>query len=473
MPGTTRLDKNLLQQWEALSSTNEVLFYKKSSQKLESMAYSNGAERFFKTIWYYMCGYTKNDDLVLKGVSQLIDNSMCEIKRESFVDNRKLDGFLQTVKNTNDVALRNMITEYNADEKIARSLAAQLLQAKIAQFLEGLSEKTVSSKTENQAEKPAEKPASSSEASPGSNAAESLQKKQVEGGTANPQPVQPPVMPSGPLPTPPKAMGISPKVPPPPMQKSPEEMKRAAIEKIEKEISTKKRIISYLELVALQDTKEYKEYKNAKVSLEMYQEKIAEHNEKYGKVSIAKLNKAILSLEVNLQEAKQSGAEVVIVMQEGAPKEYSLQIASETHAAWKQIAEDHQTNQSCHQKYLALQKEKGNATLPYEGSDISCLQIDKRVRELQVELAKEIEENAGKMDLKAQGFLLKNLENKLAIQKGEKIEKKPSTFSLKKQSQADGVKASPSMQEIQGGLAFAASSKAALKLNTMPSIFKI
>lgn len=457
--------KPLFDEWKALSSTDEVLFFNKKTKRLESMAYSNAFTRFFKIIWYYLSGCTRDNDQVFQGMSQLIKRSLAEIRKEEFTEEESLTEFLRTVKKVNDIALGQMITSFNENGEVVLSLAAEHLKLEIHKILDRME-----SKKENEDKAP---PSASPPSSLDSSATilappppiSSTNQDLSPPTSAHADPILPPL--SENLSPPPSPSLSSPPPPPPPLM-SPEELKKQNIENTMKEIKTKKRLVEYLELGELQNTKEYKEYNGAKHSVKIYEEKVQDQQEAYKKVPLVKIDEAIEDIERQLKEIGSN--KTVAIRQEGVLKEYSIEVAVETLNAWKETRQEIVANEAALSKYLAIRDEKRKAKVPHPTLKLTCEGLEKKLHEMEKELAKEIESNQGKMDLKTQNGLLASLETKLSKLQGKPVLVKKSTSG---KISPPLLQKSLSMKESQGDLAAHAQKIAAEKKDAKPSILKL
>ncbi len=126
--------KPTFEEWTALSSTKDVLFFNKKSKKLECMTYSNRFTRFFKVIWYYMKGYTRDSHLIFKGMENLINRSVKGIDLKAPSDD-EFNQLLDTVKKVNQVTLPKMIQHYEKKGKEVHVIATQHLKQQIERIL--------------------------------------------------------------------------------------------------------------------------------------------------------------------------------------------------------------------------------------------------------------------------------------------------------------------------------------------------
>jgi hypothetical protein len=511
MTSSINTNPAFVQEWKALSSTDDILFFNKNKKQLENMTYANNFTRFFKIIWYYLCGYTRNTNTVFKGMEDLLKRSIVELQTNPTIIQDKLPEFLETVKKVHEFTMKVMIEEFEKDEKKVHSLAAVLIRREVEDFL-----KFLNRGKENQLT-PSSKPASPilTEAqidlplTPSTKENATLQSDPLpQSKTFIPplkleSPVNSDAMPSPSIPQTPSSIAQPPPFIPitpgsgapkaPPMMANPEQIKKDKIAKLEKDIDQKKKLVNYLELLELQkSSKQYHDYKKSQMTLEMYLSKVEDHDKALGKIGFQKLDTTVQAIQSQLANGEQK----ISIGQDGVVREYDHLIALEVLKEWKALRDEIQeTNENI--KKFTTQKEKlaDNAVvlndetmklfgedeilakLTRETKEIKCKVLESHVKKLEKELAKDIEENKDKLDMKAQSLLQFNLENQKRKLNGlpalsmsaKKLDldvlKKPGSQITKSGSQLD--------KDAVSGIAAQAAEKKLQKAATRPSLFKL
>lgn len=129
-PAPSEALENIKKNWKIVSTKDQgYLFYNQKKGCFEKQTYSNWFILVIKIIFCspfrYLFGFTSNNDIVLKGLNDLLIKSQKELESEADTEEGKA---LKTlIKEVSEVALPNLITEFENKNYLRQTTAAKEL----------------------------------------------------------------------------------------------------------------------------------------------------------------------------------------------------------------------------------------------------------------------------------------------------------------------------------------------------------